>query len=487
MKRDGRLVVAITGRPNAGKSTLFNRLLGTRKALVHDSPGVTRDENRARIERGGVGIELVDTGGIEEQAARDRIGERVDRRTLTVLGGADVIVHLLDGQGGANPADQAVAKRLRALGKPVVFAVNKIDLASHESRLAEFAALGADDLVGVSAAHGRGLADLWDRVLAVAPERAASDASGSESESDGDAAAEGTEPAEPTGPPRIALVGRPNVGKSSLLNRLVGYERAIVDATPGTTRDALDVTVQRGDRSYVVVDTAGLRRPSRITEDLEGHAARSSLNALARAEVAVLVLDATQGVTDQDLRLADLAWRRGRGLIVAVNKIDLAPKLAAEQCGDEIARRLPQWPPLPVVRVSALEATGLRTLFRSIDVVVEGHRRRITTHRLNEVVRAAAETQPPPQVRHRPVKIRFAAQVKRGPQEIALFVSREGALPESYRRYLVHALREAFELVGVPLRLHVRTSTPGEKKAGARSQRAPRSGRKGSGAVHPAS
>lgn len=466
------LVVAISGRPNAGKSTLFNRLLRRKKAIVHDSPGVTRDENRAELEREGRTIELVDTGGIEEEPLQGGLGRRVHDRTYAVLEQADVIVHLLDGQGGLSPADEAVARRLRTLGKPVVFAVNKIDQAKHDGRLVDFAALGADELLGVSAAHGRGLGELWDRVAALGGDARATDSEEASGVLGADDAAgpleddaRQDEGLEPSGPPRVALVGRPNVGKSSILNRLVGYDRAIVDSTPGTTRDALDVTIEHDGRSYLVVDTAGLRRPSKITEDIESYAASSSLRALARTEVAVLVLDATIGVTDQDMRLADLAWRRGRGLVIAVNKVDLAPQLAAQQCHDEIAARLPQWPPLPLVRVSALEGTGMNRLFEALDLVVAGYRQRIPTPRLNEVVHAAVEAQPPALVRNKPVKVRYATQVRRAPQEMTLFVNRGGDLAESYQRYLRHILREAFELIGVPLRLRIRPSRKDDRPA----------------------
>ncbi|MDG2304698.1 MAG: ribosome biogenesis GTPase Der [Candidatus Binatia bacterium] len=464
------LIVAITGRPNAGKSTLFNRLLKRRKAIVHDTPGVTRDENRAEIERDGRRIELIDTGGIEEAPLSGSLGERIHNRTYVVLADADVIVHLLDGQGGLSAADEAVSRRLRTLGKPVIYAVNKIDQVKHESRLAEFAALGADEIVGVSAAHGRGLGELWECVAAVGaqvspftpPEPEPEPEPGFDDELEG---AEEPEHPEPTGPPRVALIGRPNAGKSSLLNRLVGYDRAIVDPKPGTTRDALDVEIEHGGETYLVVDTAGLRRPSRIVEDIEGFAASSSLSALARTEVAVLVIDATVGVTDQDMRLADLAWRRGRGLVIAVNKVDLAPQLAAQQCHDQIAARLPQWPPLPLVRISALEGTGMRTLYQALDMVVKGYRRKIPTPRLNELVHRAVENQPPALVRNKSVKVRYSAQIRRAPQEMALFLNRGGELAESYQRYLRHILREEFELIGVPLRIRIRVAAKNDRQA----------------------
>jgi GTP-binding protein len=459
------VVVAITGRPNAGKSTLFNCLVRQRKAIVHDQPGVTRDDLRQAVERSGRSYELVDTGGIEEAPGRAGLAEQIDRRTLQILRNADVIVHLLDGRAGRSPADAAVAKRLRALGKPLLTAVNKIDQERQDVRLVDFADLGADELLAVSATHRRGIEGLWRGIdrLAGNPEEEGSTLPRSEEGEE--------EPEADVGPTRVALIGRPNVGKSSLLNRLAGFERALVDAAPGTTRDAIDVEIARGERRWIIVDTAGLRRPSRISEDLEGHAAQASLRALARTEVAILVLDATLGIADQDLRLADLAWRRGRGLVVAVNKIDLAPRLTAEQCQREIARRLPQWPPLPVVRVSAQSGEGMRGLTRSVEMVGRAYRRRMPTPQLNELLQAAADAQQPPADRGRPIKLRYGTQVRTAPQEVAVFVNRRVELPGSYIRYLTHALREGFELVGVPLRVHVRAS---ERRGGETAPVAPR-------------
>jgi GTP-binding protein len=348
-----------------------------------------------------------------------------------------------------------------------------VDREDQADRVADFAALGIDEPVAVSAAHGLGIEELWARIDAAlgrageGVEEAAGEgaAEAGEAGGGGAAAGEGREEGEVAAgaradlPPRVALIGRPNVGKSSLLNRLVGFERALVDSVPGTTRDAIDVAIERGGRRYVIVDTAGLRRPSRIVETIEGYAAAASLRAIERCEVAVLVLDATLGVSDQDMRLADLVWRRGRGFVVAVNKVDLAPALAAEQCHDTIAKRLPQWPPVPLVRVSALTGAGLRQLFGAVDTVVQAYRRRIPTARLNEVVRAAVEAHPPPLVRGKPPKILYAAQVRSSPQEIALVAGHPEGLSTEYRRYLLHHVREAFGLVGVPVKLDARERT----------------------------
>jgi GTPase len=469
-------VVAIAGRPNAGKSTLFNRILRRRRAIVAETPGVTRDENRATLVREGRRFELVDTGGIEETALASGLAERVQARSLAALGSADVVVYVVDGKAGLSAADRAVADRIRALGVPLVLAVNKVDREEHRQRVIDFHALGADDPVAVSAAHGLGVDELWTRVEA-ALDRVGLLPSEEVPSPGGDDEAE--PPVSDTrvhGPPRLALIGRPNVGKSSLLNRLAGFERALVDASPGTTRDSIDVELERAGRRYVVVDTAGLRRPSRIVETIEGFAAASSLRAIERAEVAVLVLDAVAGVSDQDLRLADLVWRRGRGFVIAVNKVDLAPKLAAEQCHDVIARRLPQWPPVPLVRVSALTGTGLGTLVTAVDTVVAAYRRRMPTPQLNSALRAAVEAHPPALVRGRPPKLLYAAQVRTGPQEVAIVTSRPDAFTAEYRRYLTHRLREAGGLVGVPLRLKLKERARPRREA-AKGGKAGRSGR----------
>jgi GTP-binding protein len=473
-----QVVVAIAGRPNAGKSTLFNRLFGRRLAIVDDTPGVTRDANRAVLEYEGRAWEFVDTGGIEETALGSGLAERVQAKSLETLRTADAIVHLVDGQAGLSAPDRAVAERIRALGVPTLLVVNKIDRPEDALRALEFTALGEGDPVVVSSAHGRGVGEMWEALEALVgragrlpPAASAHDEEPAEGE--GAAAASGeprpgeaSPPEDREGdedvdarddrPPRIALVGRPNVGKSSLLNRLAGFERALVDSVPGTTRDPIDVRIERGGRSYVVVDTAGLRRPARIHETIEGHAASASVRSIERAEVAVLVLDATVGVTDQDLRVADLVWRRGRGFVVAVNKADLAPSLAAEQCHETILRRLPQWPPVPLVRLSALEGTGLGTLFAAIDTVVAAYRRRFPTPRLNDLLHRAVEAHAPPLVGGKAAKLMYAAQVRRGPHEVALFASRPEGFATEYLRYLGHRIREEFGLAGVPVKLDVR-------------------------------
>lgn len=479
MKANPIAVVAIAGRPNAGKSTLFNRLLRRRRAIVADQPGVTRDENRAETTRDGRRYELVDTGGIEENAPRENLAGRVHERSLAALARADVIVHVVDGKAGLSAADRAVARRIRALGLPTVLAVNKVDRVDQGARVIDFLELGEAEPVAISAAHGLGTDELWERIDALlesAGGRADRASDGEEAEevaepeleppqSGDDRPAPG--PRTPVGPARVALVGRPNVGKSSLLNRIAGFERTHVDALPGTTRDPIDLEVARGERRYVVVDTAGLRRPSRVEEGVEGYSAAASLRAIERAEVVVLVLDAKAGISDQDLRIADLVWRRGRGLVVAVNKSDLAPELTIEQCHTTIAKRLPQWPPVPLARVSALAGTGLGTLFAAVDTVAAAYRRRIPTPRLNATLRSAATAHPPALVKGRAAKLLYAAQVRCAPQEIAIVASHPEALTAEYRRYLLHHVRETFGFVGVPVKLVVRERTRRPRPASA--------------------
>lgn len=449
--------VVIAGRPNAGKSTLFNRLLRRRKAIVDPTPGVTRDENRAELVRGRRRFELVDTGGIETGEVGEELAARVHRRSEAVLRDADVVVYLLDGKAGLSPADAQVAKRIRALGLPLIFAVNKIDRPQHEGRMIDFLELGDADLVPVSAAHGVGVDDLWSRVeaaLGLPPEEEEDD----EVEDQSDEAEEAPEEEAPAAPGavRFAFLGRPNVGKSSLLNALAGFDRVLVDPTPGTTRDAIDLTITRGKRTYIAVDTAGLRRKSRIHQELESRAVGASLEAVDRADVVVLVVEADMVLSDQDLRLADLVWRHGRGLVIAVNKADLSPNLKATDCKETIGRTLPQWPPLPVVVVSAAKKRGLDDLLRGIDQVAGAFRRKLPTARVNAAVQEAATAVPPPLASGRSVKLMYATQTGTAPPRVVVFVNQGGQLAESYQRYLTHQLRAEFGLVGTPLRLQVR-------------------------------
>ena len=322
-------LVAIVGRPNVGKSTLFNRLAGERKAIVDDSPGVTRDRNYAEAEWRGRKYLLVDTGGMESHTA-ESLERSVQAQSRQAVAEADAIVFLFDGKGGLNPLDREVVGQLRRAGKPVFYAVNKLDSQRRESNLYEFFALGLAPLYSISAEHGLGIAELMDQVIAALPAETSSLA---QPEDDQDA---------PTVRPlRIAVVGRPNVGKSTLINRLLGFERSVVDATPGTTRDALDTPFELLREPAVLVDTAGIRRKARIDGRIEQFSAQRSLRAVDRGDVVVHVIDGPEGVTDQDAQILSYAVQRGKGLVLAVNKWDLLSAVTDQKkYGDEVRYRL---------------------------------------------------------------------------------------------------------------------------------------------------
>lgn len=439
---DERLaIVAIVGRPNAGKSTLFNRLVPGRTAIVDKTPGVTRDRNIGIATLGRRRVLLIDTGGFEDADASE-LAESVRAQSALAAEEADVVLVLLDGRAGLNPDDKVLVDRLRRLAKPVVFAVNKIEGPRQDADLADFFALGIDDLASISAAHGLGIEGLIDRLVAALPP-ASSAAFRSEEERDAI---------------RLALVGRPNAGKSSLLNRIVGYDRAIVDSRPGTTRDALDTPFTFGGRSYVLVDTAGIRRRAKVIDHVERVSVVRALSALERAEVATLVIDATQGMTDQDARIAGYAWERRRALLLVFNKWDAVPaeRRSKRLVAESVAHAYPSLADVPIVVVSALEGTGVKQLFPALGRVVASHRRVLQTAELNRVLRAAVEAHQPRAVRGRPPRFYYATQTGSAPPRISLFVSAPDKVTADYQRYLYNTFRDAFELRGTPLQIQLR-------------------------------
>ncbi|MGH7820158.1 MAG: ribosome biogenesis GTPase Der, partial [Candidatus Binatia bacterium] len=368
--------VAIVGRPNVGKSTLFNRIVGRRRALVDDEPGVTRDRLEAGADWAGRRFTVVDTGGFEVEREAELLA-RVRAQSLEAVARADAAVLLVDGRAGLGPADREVARRIAETGKPVVCAVNKIDGAKQQELVYEFYRLGLGEPIAISAEHALGIDELLDRIVEVLPDRTA-----------------------PEQPPalRLALVGRPNVGKSSILNRLLGEERAVVDATAGTTRDSIDTVLEVDGEAYVLVDTAGIRRRSRIYRRLERGAVSAAMRSMERADVVLLVVDAGEGLTDQDARLARLAWERGRGLVLVVNKWDLVPRddRDPEKFFAEARRRYPHFGDFPALAVSALRGTRLDHVLPLARRVGEAFRFRLPTPRLNEVLgEAVAATEPP--------------------------------------------------------------------------------------------
>jgi len=427
--------VAIVGRPNVGKSTLFNRLVGGRPAIVSDQPGTTRDRHFGEAEWNGRRFWVVDTGGLVpgSEAAMDRaIRGQVDR----ALAEADLVLFAVDGREGLHPLDEAIAEKLRRGGRPVMLVVNKLDqLERAEAQLADFWALGLGEPVGVSAAVGKGSGDLLDAVVARLPEGGLEDEDGIIG---------------------VAVVGRPNVGKSSLLNRLLGEERHVVSPEAGTTRDAIDSVLRHEGRTIRFIDTAGLRKRSRVDEDLEFYSTVRTERAIDRADICVLVVDASQGMHAQDLRIATQAWERGASLIVVVNKWDLVPgkdSNTAVRGQQEVVERAPFLAHVPFVYASALTGQRVRKLLDLILEVADAREVRVATAEVNRVLEELVERQAPPQKAGEEVKLLYATQVGTAPPTIAIVSNRPDDVPESYQRYLANGFRARWPFTGAPLRL----------------------------------
>ena len=451
-------VVALVGRPNVGKSTLFNRLSRRRKAVVDNTPGVTRDRNFAQVKWQGSPFLLVDTGGIDP-SEKDGLVGRVQEQTRLAIAEADLVVFLFDGKEGLNPADAQAVDLLRRSDTPVFFAINKIDGDKQELTSNEFYTLGLTSFFPISAAHGRGVSDLLDTVV-----KTFSGQAGPPSPAAPDAAV-------PVAKPdlRLAIIGRPNVGKSSLLNRLVGVERSIVDSTPGTTRDAVDSWLVWQGKHLLLVDTAGVRRRTRIHAHIEQASSLIALKALERAEIGLLVFDAQEGLTDQDARLIRYAWERGRGIVLVVNKWDLIPSDRKNQ--PQFIRALheecPVTQPLPIVFLSALTGSRVKHLLPTIDRVAQAHRTEIPTPVLNQAFTEWTTRHPAPIYHRKPVRFYYTAQVESRPPKIAVYTSSPDGVPAHYERYLENQLRGAFDLEGTPVRLEFRARRPqryGKKK-----------------------
>ncbi|HVN77029.1 MAG TPA: ribosome biogenesis GTPase Der [Thermoanaerobaculaceae bacterium] len=429
--------VAIVGRPNVGKSTLFNRLARSRRAITHDIAGMTRDRVAADAPRpvGGV-VVLVDTGGFEPESEA-AIPAMVREQALTAVAEADAVVLLVDGSQGLVPVDSEIAAELHRAGRPVVVAVNKEDRRDAAHGEAEFARLGFP-VVAISAEHGRGIGELWDELEKVLPPPA--------------------DEGEPERPAlSVAIVGRPNVGKSSLLNRLLGEERVLVSEVPGTTRDAVDTIVACGPRTVRLIDTAGIRRKGRTDEGPEVLSVLMARRAIERAEVCLLLVDAGEGLTAQDTHVAGYVAEAGRGVVVVVNKADLVvgeDREARRRLKEQVLHRLKFLKDTPTVFVSALTGMGVPHVLPAALEVGEAFRTRVGTGELNRVLRAAWERQPPPAGK-RPPRLFYATQAGSGPPRFVLFVSGTGKLHFSYLRYLENSVREAFPLAGTPIRFRI--------------------------------
>jgi GTPase len=437
--------VAIVGRPNVGKSTLFNRLAGRKLALVDDQPGLTRDRREAETTIGACNVRLIDTAGFEPGDAG--LTARMRKQTEAAISSADLVLFLIDGRAGVVPADEIFAELVRVSGKAVILAVNKSEGRAAEPGLYEAYALGLGEPLAISAEHDIGTGDLAEAIEIACRERV--DAGGEEG---------GTQAEAPEHPLRIAIVGRPNVGKSTLINALLGEERMITGPEAGITRDAIASPLAWGGRSLLLFDTAGLRRKMRVEGRAETLSVGDALKAIRFAEIVVLLLDAEQPFEKQDLQIADLIAQEGRALVIAVNKWDLVrdPEKRLAALRETCQRLLPQVKGVALVPVSATAGTGLDKLMKAMLAADAMWNLRLPTHALNEWLQGAVEAHAPPAVSGRRIKLRYITQANARPPTFVLFCSRPKALPDSYTRYLVNSLRESFDMPGVPIRLNLR-------------------------------
>jgi len=444
-------VVAVVGRPNVGKSTLVNRIIGRREAIVEERPGVTRDRKVLDAEWVGRPFSVVDTGGwirTDEPLAR-----QVTLQAERAIDEADLVVLVVDGAVGPTDEDALVAALLRRSPKPVLLAVNKVDDANRESDAWDFARLGLGDPIPVSALHGRGSGDLLDLIVEQLPPELEGEPEAAVESEDGEVVA-GDGLGTPEKPFSVAIVGRPNVGKSTLFNRLVGEERAVVHDAPGTTRDTIDTVVETEDGWLRFVDTAGMRRKSRIDETTEYYSLVRALQAIDRADAALLVIDAAEGVTHQDQRLAERIDASGCATVVVLNKWDVLAPDDRDSVLAEVADRLAFLSYAPVLKTSALTGRNVTRLLPALFQARDEYHRRVPTRALNEVLQAAQQAQPPPAERgHRP-RILYATQGATDPPTFTLFTTRE--LPPGYLRYLERKIREAFSIGPTPIKLRVR-------------------------------
>jgi GTPase len=435
--------VAIVGRPNVGKSTLFNRLAGRRLALVHDLPGVTRDWREADAAIGALEFRLIDTAGLEEADAASLQG-RMRRQTQAAIEQSDLVLFLIDARAGVTPVDEHFAAMLRASGRPIVLIANKAESRAADSGLLDAYKLGFGEAVPVSAEHGIGLNDIADAIREAMP----ADEAGPEGTASGGAEK----------PLRVAIIGRPNAGKSTLVNRLIGEERLLTGPEAGITRDAIEVDWSWRGRSLKLVDTAGIRRKAKVVEKLEQLSVGDALRAIRFAEVVVVIMDATQPLEKQDRQLADLVAAEGRALVLALNKWDLVenPQARLKELNADLEETLAQVRGVPMIPISARKGSGLERLMQAVLDVHATWNKRLPTAALNRWLVAMTEKHPPPAVSGRRIKLKYLTQSKTRPPTFYLSCSRPEALPEAYRRYLTNALRDDFELAGVPIRLMLR-------------------------------
>ncbi len=433
-----RPIVALVGRPNVGKSTLFNELAGERIAIVKDQPGITRDRIYADVNWLDRDFTIIDTGGIEPDSS-DMMLKLMREQAQIAIDTADVIVFITDVQMGLSDADDKVADILRRSGKPVILTVNKVDnFKKFEADVYEFYNLGMGDPVAISAGQKTGIGDLLDEIVKLLPVK------GGEKEEDDR--------------PRIAIVGKPNVGKSSIINRLLGKDRLIVSDIAGTTRDAIDTTVIHNGQEYIFIDTAGLRRKSKVQEELEHYMIIRTVSAVERADVVVIVIDGTEGVAEQDAKIAGIAHERGKGIIIAVNKWDAVEKndKTIYEMSRKIMETLSFMPYAEILFISAKTGQRLDKLFQSIDTVIENQSLRIQTGVLNEIISEAVARQQPPSDKGRRLRLFYGTQVGVKPPTFVLFVNSKKLMHYSYTRYIENKIREAFGFDGTSIKFIIR-------------------------------
>ena len=442
-------IVALVGRPNVGKSTLFNRLVGRRVAIVHDEPGVTRDRHYGDVFSRGRRYTLVDTGGFDPESD-DPMRQGIRRQVELAIAEADVIVCVLDATASTAPADHTEVALLRRADKPVIFLANKSDNPRLEAESADLYRLGIKDLVQVSALHGRGIAELEAAIDAALP-KSANDV---------------TKPPD-DGAVTIAVIGRPNAGKSSLVNRLAGEERMLVDSRPGTTRDSIDLPIERNGKRYVLIDTAGIRRKAKVAKEhdvVEAVSVLHAIRAMDRGEVALLMCDAAEGVAEQDAKILGLAEDRGRAIVIALNKIDLVDKKQLAKIEADARDKLSFAPWAPIVHVSAATGRGMGVLFDTVSRVAEAYRKRVPTGELNRFFESVLETHPPPTSGGKAPRLFFITQAEASPPLFVIIASDPEKIHFSYRRYVANQLRKNFGFEGVPVRVKYKERRRRDKK-----------------------
>lgn len=440
-------LVAIIGRPNVGKSTLFNRLIRERKSIVEDVPGVTRDRIYADTEWDGREFSLVDTGGFDP-SDEEIYPSLIKNQIQIAIEESDLILFVLDGKEGVMPHDRDVVSMLRKVRKPLIFAVNKIDDQKHVQRALEFHRLGIEEFFDISALQGRRINDLLDRIVELLPDH--TDTGEEDSEED---------------VIKIAVLGKPNVGKSTLVNKFLGEERLITSPVPGTTRDSIDTFISRDGKDYLLIDTAGIRRKSKITFSVERHSVFRAIRSMERADIALLMIDAQEGPTHQDARLAELISDKGRACIVLLNKWDLVPKEAAETPNVEgiLKESLLAVGYAPVVIISAVTGRGVDKIFEKIDTVYRNFSQRISTKRLNNFLQRVIGKTPPPVYKGKDIKFYYISQPLTKQPTFVIFTNEIKGVPENYRRFLETKLREEFPLEGTPVKILFRSERNKDK------------------------